>query len=190
MKAKLTCIFGLGLLMLTGCGYSLNHRLKSVFTEGPIYVKIFDNRTDEAGAERVFTDAIIRELRARKSLTVVDSPEAATLELQGYVAGIEYAPAAFTANAFGGLQPYRRMVSDLSVRATIGFRLVNRKTQNVVWEKAFSSFRRIASPLNRTYDFEAPSSNSLLIQTLVESQYSKIAQDIIRDVYDEMIEFF
>ena len=48
----------------------------------------------------------------------------------------------------------------------------------------------MAAPVNRTYNYEAPSSIGLLTQSLIDSSYSDIARDIMRDVYDEMVEVF
>ena len=67
------------LLALSGCGYTLNHRLKdSFYDKRGIFVPIFLNRSDEIGAERAFTNALIHELQSRREI-VITSREAADL---------------------------------------------------------------------------------------------------------------
>src|SRR4051812_32042502 len=83
------------LLCLSGCGYSLNNRLKEGF-ENPrgIYVPVFVNSTSEVGAERVFTDAFIREMQSR-GVRITDRQPGA-YEIKGSVNSINYSPTNLT----------------------------------------------------------------------------------------------
>lgn len=175
---------------LSGCGYSLRQRLKDGFTnpEG-IYVPVFTNTTDEIGAERVFTDALIRELQSRGQVKITHRHEGA-YELLGTVASISYTPSALTPTPFGGLQNYRRLPTEIVVTVGVNLQLNDPKTNAVLWAGSFSGFRRVAGVISRTQDFNAPSSVGLMTQSLIESQYAGIARDIMRDVYDAMMELF
>jgi hypothetical protein len=178
------------LLSLPHCGYTLNHRLKDSFQyKNGIFVPVFTNRTDEIGAELVFTNALIRELTSRREV-LISSRDAGGLELRGEIASISTTPTAYTANGFQGLQSYRRLPSQLGVAATITLSLVDPKSQGVLWTKTFTNFRRTDAPLNRTYDYQAPTSVGPLTQSVVEALYVDIARDMMRDVYDEMVELF
>lgn len=176
--------------MLTRCGYSLNYRLIDSF-ENPVgvFVPVFSNNTDEIGAERVFTDALIRELQSRGEVTIT-SRRPGALEMRGTLSRISYTPTALTVTPFpgGGLQDYRRLPTELLVEAAIELSLVDPKSDKILWTGSFASFRRVATVLSRTHDYDAPSSLALMNQSIVESQYGGIARDIMRDVYDAMVE--
>lgn len=175
---------------LSGCGYSLRQRLKDGFTnpEG-IFVPVFTNTTDEIGAERVFTDALIRELQSRGQVRIAHRHDGA-YELLGTVASINYYPSALTPTPFGGLRDYRRLPTEIVVNVGINLQLSDPKTKAVLWSGSFSGFRRVTGVISRTQDFNAPSSVGLMTQSLIESQYAGIARDIMRDVYDAMMELF
>lgn len=182
-------------LLLQSCGYSLSHRVKPEFRSGGIYVPVFENLTDEVGAERVFTNAVVRELQSRGEVEIT-SEDKAVYTLRGVVRTISYVPSALSPTGFKGLQSYRRLPTDLVVTAGVTLILVKRDTEVPVWRGSYSSFRRIAAPagvpapVGRTFDYEAPSSIGLATQSLVESRYGDIARDITRDMYDEMVALF
>lgn len=180
------------LLSVGGCGYTLSHRLKDSFREakeGGVHVPVFKNRTDEVGAERIFTDALIRELQSRGEVVIRDRDKA-TLEFQGEIISIGAGPTAYTAPNFPGLQSYRRIPSELGVGVVLRLSVTTVASGQVLWVKEFQGFRRLAAPVNRTYNYQIPSSLGLLTQSLIDSSYADIAGDIMRDVYDEMVEIF
>lgn len=179
------------LVGLAGCGYSLNTRLKTGFQNpGGIYVPVFTNETQETGAERVFTDAYIREMQSRGQM-VITSRKPGAMEMRGTITRIAYTPTGLTpATGQNGLRSYRRLPTEIMVEATVALELVDPKTSAVLWSGSFSNFRRVAGALTRTYDYQAPSSVAVYQQSLIESQYGGIARDIMRDAYDAMVELF
>ncbi|MBY0370634.1 hypothetical protein K2X33_08110 [bacterium] len=180
----------LTLLVMTGCGYSLQHRLKTGFDNPQgIFVPIFDNETDEVGAERFFTNALIRELQSR-GLGTLSSPRQGAYKLQGTVTRIGYVPAASTPTPYNGLQDYRRLPTEIVLDVDVTLRLTDPASGKVLWTQKFSNFRRVPGVVDRTYNYEAPSSVGVLQQSLIESQYAGIARDMMRDVYDAMMELF
>jgi len=181
-------IFPFLILGNTNCGYTLKHRLKDVFKDSRgIFVPVFGNETDETGVETIFTDALIRELQSRHEV-VIRSKRDAGLELRGTLTHINHAPTAFTDTGYRGLQGYKRLPSEFGV--DVGIVLILRRvgSGSYIWRKSFTSFRRVDGTLGRTFDYQAPSSVGLLNQSIVESIYTDIARDIMRDVYDEMVE--
>lgn len=167
----------------------MNHRLKETFTRGKgIYVPVFTNATEEVGAEVVFTNALIRELESRGEI-VVTHRQPDTMELRGTLTAISYAATAFSPFGFQGLERDRRLPTEIGVNVYLSLQLVDPK-KGVVWSNGFSGFRRVSTPVNRTYDYQAPSAIGLSSQSLVASQYPNIAGDIMRDVYDDMVEIF
>ncbi len=178
------------MLGLSGCGYTLSHRLRGEFqSKRGLFVPVFHNYTEETGAERIFTSALVKELESHGNI-VMDHKGEDGLELRGAVTGISYAPSVLSDFGYKGLQVYRRLPVELGLNVSVALTLVDTRTGKVLWSGSFAGFRRVETPTNRTYDFEAPSSLGLFTLSLVETRYQDVARDIMRDVYDAMVEFF
>jgi hypothetical protein len=184
----------LGGLLLTSCGYTLNHRLKDNFISASgeskgIFIPVFDNKTEQTGAEIIFTNALIRELESHSEV-VVSNRQAGSLILQGIVTKIDVVPTANSDLGFKGLQFYRRIPSELGIRVNISFTLVDAATNRSLWGKEISGFRRVSGLVSRTYDYQAPSAVGPITQSIIESTFPDIARLIMRDMYDEMVLLF
>lgn len=184
---------GLNLLflaLLAGCGYSLNHRLQETFriSKG-FFIPVFDNKTQEVGSEIVFTNALIRELVSQGESVVSEKGEG-VLELRGTVTQVARAVEVQSAAGMRGLQAYQRVPDQIGVRAFVRIEAVDPKTGAIKWARDFSSYRRVSAPLDRMTDSESPSSLGLTTESLIENSYSLIARDMMRDVYDSMVEVF
>jgi hypothetical protein len=180
-------LLGVCLLATSGCAYSLQGKVRKIFhSEKGVFVPVFTNNTDEVGAEVIFTNAVVRELGSRGQIVVTNRQEGA-LELRGVVTSINYGPSTFGDAGLRGLKIYRRLPSEIVVDCNVSIALVDPKSGNTLWSSGFSSFRRVPMPLNRTYDFQAPSSIGLITQGFIQSQYPLIARDISRDIYDSML---
>ena len=177
-------------LVVQGCGYSLSHRLKSNFKDPRgMFVPVFDNVTDEVGAERVFTNALIREMQSRGEM-VISTRDAGGLELHGAITGLTAVPTAYSDGGLGGLASFRRLPTEIGITVELTLALTDLRTGKQMWRSSFRGFRRVEGPLDRTRNFQAPSSLGPLTQSIVESRYTDIARDMMRDVYDEMVELF
>ena len=176
---------------LPGCGYTLSHRLTATFDKAKhgVFVPVFSNATDEVGAEQVFTNALIRELQSRGELKVT-ARESALAVLEGTLTSISVNQTAYTDQGFHGLQSYRRLPSEYEVAVDLALRLIDTKSNAVLWSNSFRSFQRLAAPVSRTYSYEAASSTGLITQSIIDNSYQSIARNIMRDVYDEMVEIF
>ncbi|MCB0417772.1 MAG: hypothetical protein KDD39_08990 [Bdellovibrionales bacterium] len=177
-------------LALTQCGYTLSHRLRAEFRDPRgIFVPVFDNMTDEVGAEIVFTNALIREITSRRKI-LLSTREKGALELHGVITDIRVEPTTLTDAGFKGLQGYQRIPSELGVRVNLALVLRDPKSGKIYWSHDFSGYRRVNAPTDRTYDYQSPSSVGVATQSIYESEYPEIARQIVRDVYDEMVEVF
>ena len=175
----------------SGCGYTLSHRLKNVFNDSQgIFVPIFSNNTEELGAEMVFTNALMRELKVHQSFLIADKKESADLELKGMIEQISYQPTALYSPAGGvnKLQSYVTLPDQLNVVASVRLNLINTKTKEILWTRSASASRIVSAFLGRTGDKEAASGFGLFTQSLIDSRYSELARDIMRDMYDSMLE--
>lgn len=198
-RSKLRCEAGLGKfaclalllsvwLFTPACGYRLKVPANPLFVRSNgIFVPVFTNESDEVGAERVFTDALIREIQQRSDIVLADR-ETGSAELRGKIQAIDYSSTSSSALGFKGLQSYRRVPTEMGVRVTLVLSLFETGTDRKLWEKSFFGFRRVNAPLNRTSNYQAPSHVGPYTQSLIESLYYDIARDIMRDVYDEMME--
>ncbi len=187
MRSASYALLGVCLLATSGCAYSLQGKVRKIFhSEKGVFVPVFTNNTDEVGAEVIFTNAVVRELGSRGQIVVTNRQEGA-LELRGVVTSINYGPSTFGDAGLRGLKTYRRLPSEIVVDCNVSIALVDPKSGNTLWSSGFSSFRRVPMPLNRTYDFQAPSSIGLITQGFIQSQYPLIARDISRDIYDSML---
>lgn len=185
-----TGIVLLFLPLFWGCGYSLNHRLQDSFqiSKG-LFVPVFDNKTQEVGSEIFFTNALIRELVSHGEVVVPEKKEG-ILELRGTVTQVSRLVEVQSAAGLKGLQAYQRIPDQIGVRAFVHIELFDPKTNTVKWAREFSSYRRVSAPLDRTTDSASPSSLGLITESLIENSYALIARDMMRDVYDSMVEVF
>jgi len=189
---KKSVLFSLIFLQgFVGCGYSLSHRLKTVFdNSNGVFVPVFKNETEELGAEMVFTNALLRELKVHQKFNVAENKDSTPLELQGVVEQISYQPTALYAPAQGvnKLQPYSNIPDQINLVATVRLDLINKETKKVVWTQKASGSRIVGAYLGRTGDKEAASGFGTYTQSLIDVRYSDVARDIMRDMYDSMAE--
>lgn len=137
----------------------------------------------------VFTNALIRELLSHGEKIASDRQEGA-LELRGTLTQVQRVVEVQSAAGLGRLETYQRVPDQIGVRAYVLVQLVDPKTQEVKWSREFDSYRRVSAPLDRTMDVDAPSSLGLTTESLIENSYNLIARDMMRDVYDAMVEVF
>jgi len=178
------------IFLVAGCGYSLSHRLRDVFqdTRG-IFVPVFDNVTDEIGAEAIFTNALIRELRSRGEI-VMKSREEGALELSGGITSIQVTQNAATQKGFGGLAFFRQLPTEVGISVELSLSLKDPNDHRVLWSNTFRGYRVLSTPIDRTQNYQAPSSLGETTRSLIRLTYSDIARDMMRDVYDDMVELF
>jgi hypothetical protein len=78
----------------------------------------------------------------------------------------------------------------IGVRVFVLVEMIDPETKTVKYSKEFSAYQRVTAPLNRMMDVDAPSSLGVTTESLIENSYTLIARDIMRDVYDSMVEVF
>ena len=179
------------LFLVGGCGYTLSHRVKNVFDQPKgIFVPVFANQTEEMGAELVFTNAFLRELTLHQTFRLVDVKETTPLELRGTVEKIIYQPTALygPSPAVNKLQPYSNVPDQINLVATVRVDLFDRESKKVVWTQTVNGSRIVSAYLARTGDREAASGFGTYTQSLIDARYADVARDMMRDLYDTMLE--
>ena len=120
---------------LTGCGYALVGTGQSAIPENvkTVYVSTFVNDTTTVGLEQRLTDAVIRELSARRRLTPVSDRTKADAELEGHITSY-------------GLQPVRfdndGKALEYQIAISARLKLVDRGTEKVLFEDPSFLFRQ------------------------------------------------
>ncbi len=179
------------LVILSGCGYTLSHRVQNVFDHPKgLFVPIFANDTEELGAEMIFTNALLRELTLHQTFRVAHKKEETPLELRGVVEQINYQPTALYAPNAGvnKLQSYSNVPDQINLVARVRLELFDRDSKKVLWTQSATASRIVGAYLARTGDKEAASGFGTYTQSLIDSRYSDIARDLVRDLYDAMLE--
>ncbi len=173
---------------LNHCGYHLTPKLKKDFgSQRGIFVPVFENNTDETGAERVFTDAVIHELQSRH-LVILSSRKKGALELKGSIQSITYFATALTVPGYLGLQSYRRVPQEIGIQVVLQMTLEDPQTKKILWQSTFPDFRRVYGNTNRTFAYQGSSQLGMIDLTLVYQTFPQIAGDIVRDLYDRMMD--
>ncbi|MFM8315666.1 MAG: hypothetical protein ACKOA8_15400, partial [Deltaproteobacteria bacterium] len=171
------CLYIL-LLVSAGCGYTVSHRVKKEFDHPQgIFVSVFSNDTEELGAEMVFTNALLREMKLHQTFHLVDDKERAGLQLEGVVESITYQPTALYAPnpAVNKLQPYVTLPDQMNLVVRVKLNLKDKNTKQVLWTQTTSGSRIVSASLTRTGDKEAASGFGLFTQSLLEGRYEDIA---------------
>ena len=176
--------------LIAGCGYTLNHRLQDTFkSPRGIFVPVFHNKTQEVGSEIVFTNALIRELLSHGEKVASERNDGA-FEIRGTVSQVRREVEVQSAAGLKRLEAYQRVPDQIGVRVFVLVELIDPETKTIKYSKEFSAYQRVTAPLNRMMDVDAPSSLGVTTESLIENSYTLIARDIMRDVYDSMVEVF
>ncbi len=177
------------ILILEGCGYTLQHRLQDKFTDSRgIRVPVFLNTTPEVGAETVFTNALIRELKSHGNV-IFGTEKGGALLLQGRISNINLTMTTESEPGLQGLAPYKRIPTEYAVTIQVSLTLIDPVNGKLLWSKGVAGSRPVDGPLDRTFNYQAPSAVGAITQGRAEAKYSEIAREMMREVYDEMVEF-
>jgi hypothetical protein len=175
--------------MVSGCGYTLNHRLKDEFkgTRG-FFVPVFTNETEEQGVDITFTNALVRELESHGE-ELLTKGSYGGIEILGTISQVGQVIEAQSGGGNQGLQSYIRIPDQIGVTVRVSLVFREMATKKVLLNQMFSNYRRTSGPQNRTHDIDAPSSLPLMTESIVRLTYADIAREMMRDVYDRLVNF-
>jgi outer membrane lipopolysaccharide assembly protein LptE/RlpB len=119
----------------TGCGYTLVGTGKSAIPDNvkTVYVSTFVNDTTTVGLEQRLTDAVIRELSARRRLTPVSDRTKADAELEGRITSYGLSPVRFDNDG-------RALEYQIAISARL--KLVERASEKTLFEEPSFLFRQ------------------------------------------------
>lgn len=122
------------LVVTSGCGYTLVGTGKSAIPDNvkTVYITTFTNDTTVVGLEQRLTDAVIRELSARRRLSPVSDRTKADSELEGRITSYGLNPVRFDSDG-------RALEYQIAISARL--KLVEKATEKVLFEEPGFFFR-------------------------------------------------
>jgi hypothetical protein len=153
-----------------GCGYALVGSSRGTLPEDvkTVSVPTFVNQTARVGLEQQVTDAVLRELAARRRLKPVPPGTAADSELAGTLLSYGVAPVRFDDSG-------RAVEYDVAVTARIV--LTDKKTEKVLFENGGFLFRQpYKVPAAQDYADVEPAVVSAIAQPLARSLVTTILE--------------
>jgi hypothetical protein len=177
------------------CGYHFQGRDNPWEKDGvsKVYVDSFVNRSSRAGAETVFTSALVKVFARGERLRVVQNKKDADAVLEGVVTELAVVPVSAATVTQLTKDPAAKPLADISlateyaVNAIISVNLVRSKDSKSLWMQSFSG-SKIFPGNNR---FGTAGSTSVLINDSQQNAaLSEIAFVVATDAYDFMLETF
>ena len=154
-----------------------------------VAVPVFKNRTQEAGIEVYFTNALVREIERGRIGRVVDSKDSETT-LEGIIDSVTYtAPTKVEAES-SNLNLPRGTVLTTEYRIFVHtvLRLRRNSDQKILWESSFDGERSYQAP--RIGEAGLNSSNATYNQSARYQNIQAMASELMNEAHNRMTENF
>jgi len=163
-------LFGVFLLVLSGCGYALVGRASNLPADiKNVYIRPLENRTPRSQVEQALTRAIAEEMVQRQRFAVLGGPEGADAELSGAVVAYGATPVTFDESG-------RATEYEISLTAQIAFKRIGQ--DQPIWSNDRYSFRE-------TYPIEATNENYVdLEDDAIERAAERFAETMVSDLLE------
>lgn len=174
------------LLSLSSCAYRFGpHQRQLPGGHKKIFVKIFENRTQEVGIEPEFTNAFIQEL-ARTGVATVTTQNNADVILEGIIHAVSYlGKSAVTFDTTPGQQ--RSLISEYQTHVNVVFKLVDQQNKEL-WQGQIMGEKNYKAPQVRTMGLST--ANPLYNQNARRQVLKAIAKDMATEAVGDMTENF
>lgn len=182
-------------MVCSGCGYGFQGRSNPWEKDHvrKLYVKIPRNVSQHAGAEAIFTSALIREFTRSKRLEIVNTEEESDAILTCRIddvhsdggGGIPLANITKDSKA-ESLENFS-VFSEYNLRSGVTMTLVKKKGAQVLWSQSFAATHLY--PGNNRFGLEG-STSMLINASRAEMAYNEVTKTIASDVQDVMLEAF
>jgi len=147
-----------------------------------VYVRMFENRTQEVGIEADLTNAFVTELARSGVGTVVTNEENSDLILEGVIHTVDYlgkTPISIDGN--------RSMYTEYQTRLNIVLKAVDRNKKEL-WQGQFMNEKNYKAPQVTTYGLRT--ADPLYNQSARRQTIKQIAQDMAMEAVARMTENF
>ena len=178
-------------LFTTHCGYYWGHGNRSL-PQGykTIFIEVFENRSNEAGAEMLFTRALTEEFR-RSGFIQVTTRERADVVLKGVLLSINYHGQTLTKefkDQEGNTIPSARLFADYNINVMASLQLVKTLDKKRIWQDTLRGLKSYRP--SQIKSFGVRSSNPLYNQSSKELTLNLVAKDMMNDAFSRMTENF
>lgn len=128
-------VAGAASISSVGCGYALVGTGKGSLPDGvkTVWVPTFTNETAKVGLEQILTEAVVRELSARRRLRPASDRSSADAELEGRLVSFSVTPVRFD-------DAGRALEYQIAVAARL--KLVERSSERTLYEDTGFTFRQ------------------------------------------------
>jgi hypothetical protein len=177
------------MLFASACAYRFGpHQRQMPGGHQKVFIKLFDNRTQEVGIEPDWTNAFTQEL-ARSGLAKVTTEANSDLILIGVIHTVDYRAKTpiEVRSATGGPERNRRMFTEYQTVVTILLRTVDKQGKEL-WQGQFNGERNYKAPQLTTYGLRT--ANPLYNQNARRQTIAAIAKDVAFEAVGRMTENF
>lgn len=174
-------------MFLNACAYRFGpHHRQMPGGHQKVFVKLFENRTQEVGIEPDWTNAFTQEM-ARTGLATVTTEENADLVVVGVIHTVAFrakTPIAIK-SATGG--PDRSMFTEYQTLVTIVLKAVDKQGQEL-WQGQFNGEKNYKAPQLTTYGLRT--ANPVYNQNARRQTLASIAKEVAFEAISRMTENF
>lgn len=180
-KAFLVFIF-----LASGCAYRFGpHQRQLPGGHQKIFVKIFENRTQEVGIETEFTNACIQEL-ARSGVATVTTEANADVVLEAVIHAVSYLGK--SASGFVTIPDQQRsLITEYQTHVNLVFKVFDQQKKEL-WQGQILGERNYKAPQMRTMGLST--ANPLYNQSARRQVMKLIAKDVATEAIGDMTENF
>ncbi len=169
-------------LQTAGCAYKFGpHQRQLPGNHQKIYIKMFENRTQEVGIEADMTNAFVQEL-SRSGVGTVTAEASADVTLEGEIHMVDYLGKTALL-----LETDRSLFTEYQTRVNIILRLVDNQKKEI-WQGQFMGEKNYKAPQLTTYGLRT--ANPLYNQSARRQTIRAIAKDMANEAIARMTENF
>lgn len=174
------------IFFVTGCAYRFGpHHRQLPGGHQKIFVKIFENRTQEVGIETEFTNACIQEL-SRSGVATVTNEAHADVVLEGVIHSVSYlGKSAVGFETTPGQQ--RSLFTEYQAQVNLVFKVFDQQKKEL-WQGQIIGERNYKAPQMRTMGLST--ANPLYNQSARRQVMKLIAKEIATETVGDMTENF
>lgn len=186
------CSLFLALFSLNSCAYKFGPQQRQLpGGHQKVFVKLFENQTQEVGIEPDLTNAFIQEL-SRSGVATVTNEDGADLVVVGTIHTVDYlakTPVNMSSSINGpdGKAAQRSMYTEYQTRVTIVLKAVDKQDREL-WQGQFMGERNYKAPQLTIYGLRT--ANPLYNQNARRQTIAAIAKDVAFEAVSRMTENF
>ena len=175
--------------LVAGCAYHLGSGERQVpGGYRAIAVPVFKNKSQEAGIEVYFTNAMIRELE-RSSIGRVSDKTDAQVTLEGIINSVSYiAGAPISDTLLGSIPPNTILNGEYRILVVGTVTLRRNSDQKILWEGGFNGEKSYLTP--RIGLPGLTGANALYNNSARYQNIEQMASDLMAETYDRLTENF